>query len=183
MLPILSVFLIIYVAAAAASNEYHYMYGSERIRTNVTRPVTFGGVIIGTTELNKTATPGTAHALSAGHHFRHEDWYLTDADGGSWEYLPNLRADRLRGGVQKRQASADFTFTAMGTTLLHETLHSVGTTAFAFASTESEISWQWVTAVSGEALDLIDSGSVVASSTALVGDLVDIFFNALEIFL
>lgn len=87
-------FLVISIApslglAAPTLTEYRYFTsGKEVLRANHTTPVTFNGIPIGTIEHNSTTEPGTIHSLSEGHHFGHRGWYITDTNGGAWEYLP-----------------------------------------------------------------------------------------------
>lgn len=95
MRPALTLILNALLAVTAlAATEYHYHADTQILRRPTTlRPVTFNGVAIGTTELNKTAEPGTLHSLTDGHHFFHEDWYLSNSSssGPVWEYLSTRR--------------------------------------------------------------------------------------------
>lgn len=95
MRPALTLILNALLAVTAlAATEYHYHADTQILRRPTTlRPVTFNGVAIGTTELNKTAEPGTLHSLTDGHHFFHEGWYLSNSSssGPVWEYLSTRR--------------------------------------------------------------------------------------------
>ena len=86
-----SILLFIGIAVCAPSiSEHHYFSGKEELlRPNYSTPITFKGSIIGAAELSSIAVSGTTHSLSDGHHFTHVGWYLTDTDGGVWEFLPD----------------------------------------------------------------------------------------------
>lgn len=171
---------------ALAVTEYHYHAGNQTLRRPTTlRPVTFNGVAIGTTELNRTAELGTLHALTDGHHFFHEGWYLSNSSsaGPVWEYLPDHpNAPSSSPEKIKRQS---------GQIEVYVNKQSAPYLSGAFVDyvqafeeipfTVQEVSW--VTSGVGEMfMDLFDDGAFVTASTSLVGDLVDIFCTALEIF-
>lgn len=170
---------------APASPEFHYQTedGKTLNRPTVSRPVTFNGVAIGTTELNKTAEPGAIHLLEDGHHFFHKGWYLSNSAAGTpiWQYLPDHRNPSSDSQPKKRQSGYDIDIDLGDGAQFLELDLSSWNMVWRSVPLVEEISWStdWTGSF---ALDLFDNGSFVTSSTSLVGDLVDIFFNALEIF-
>jgi hypothetical protein len=183
ILSIASIFLLGVDLALTAPTVQEYRYitaGKEVRRSTSTRPVTFNGVAIGTTELNSTATPGTIHSLLDGHHFYQPGWYLshTNTDEPVWEYLPDRRNQSLSQPV-KRQVD-NIRLSINNGQFITESIAIANGIYETLTSTASEISWS--SDIGFSALDLFDNGAFVASSTSLVGDLFDIFFNAFEIF-
>jgi hypothetical protein len=192
------------------SPEYHYhvAHRNQEVQTaNSSLPVMFNGNAIGTAELNLTAAPGTVHPLADGHHFYHADWVLTDRDGGSWEYLPGrhdkaARLLRTRNMAHTRRQSYNlqmaiqgnlgsgggipFSLTldlkpAVDTFATVQTLASDAGIANAVPSASS-MSWKWVDPSNTQDLLWEVGQEVIAASTSLIGDLANIFFNAVDIF-
>jgi hypothetical protein len=169
---------------APASPEFHYRTedGKTLNRPTASRPVTFNGVAIGTTELNKTAESGAIHLLEDGHHFFHKGWYLSDSAAGIpvWQYLPDRQNSSSDSQPKKRQSGYEFDASFSNGLQLELDLSSWNMQWRTLPLVE-EINWStnWPGSF---ALDLFDDGAFVASSTSLIGDLADIFFNALEFF-
>jgi hypothetical protein len=174
---------------APASPEFHYRTedGKTLNRPTASRPVIFNGVAIGTTELNKTAESGAIHLLEDGHHFFHKGWYLSDSAAGTpvWQYLPDRQNSTSDSQLKRGRPEGILTgsyIESPGSQIVEIQLPFDEYDAYYYPiSLAEEISWS--TDWSGSfALDLFDNGSFVASSTSLIGDLADIFFNALEFF-
>ncbi|RFU35022.1 hypothetical protein B7463_g1281, partial [Scytalidium lignicola] len=181
---------------APVVSEFHYVHSvnttKELRRWNYSTPIVFNGVEIGVNALGETATAGTVHALTDGHHFYQRDWFLTSANGASWEYLPGLRENFTSQKNTKRQFEEDIAWMvfngnvgpiaptqdlAVGAGGVLESVESV------FAQPDlTEIGWDVISDSSSIIIDFIDDGEFITSSTALIGDLVDIFVNALDIF-
>jgi hypothetical protein len=64
---------------------------------------------IGTTELEGVALNGTVHSLSGSDHFQQRGWYLTDLNGGAWQYLPELRS-RAQSASKAERSNIKHTF-------------------------------------------------------------------------
>jgi tRNA-dihydrouridine synthase len=186
-------FLILLHAAAglcAPLSEHHYFHRTSEIqRPTYDVPIKWQGIAIGNTELDPVAANGTIHSLSDGHHFRHRGWYLTDTNGGAWEYLPNL-------AVLKRSTDAK-------TDVFHSIEATIDRAMKHYSNKHAVISFEenfstflGVDLIEGMKfdrgyisphhvkgyMDLYDSTSFITSTTSLVGDLKDIFMSALEIF-
>ena len=179
------------VAATLPTPEHRYWSGDQEVtRLNHSEPIRFNGIAIGTTELNSTGIPGAIHSLQDGHHFFHKDWVLTDTNGGSWEYLPDIR----RRGVEKRQSGEpDFiVFQGFSGYTIYNVFFSGSNrqepTDFEIPTSliagSALMAWSWrIEPNSGfEVMDLFDDDSIFASTSSLIGDLTDIFMNALELF-
>jgi hypothetical protein len=190
--------VLLYVAGALSSpttSQYRYFHGIDEIQNlNHSRPVHFNGVAIGTNELDSEALNGTIHALADGHHFGQRGWYLSGTNGGSWEYLPELRSLMKRASCGSLPAgeyrvcsliSASTTVSCLGALAARGasdscTRFSVETLSNGALGAATEFAWDVTSALT--ATDLFDGSSFVTSSTALIGDLSSIFFNALEFF-
>ncbi|KAH8803618.1 hypothetical protein F5884DRAFT_861937 [Xylogone sp. PMI_703] len=187
------------ISAAVCSpviSQYRYVHSvnasKEIRRPDYSTPVTFNNVSIGTKALDETAESGTIHALTDGHHFFQKDWFLTSTNGGSWVYLPNLR-ETFTAHRKRQTAEMEIAWNvyngnigplyvgqglAVGEGGLLETVESV------FAEPDlTEIGWDVISDTASDIIiDFIDDGAFITSSTAFIGDLVDIFVNALDIF-
>jgi hypothetical protein len=169
--------------------EYHYRSGDKVLqRPTKFRPVTFNGIAVGVTELSQTAEDGTIHSLSDGHHFFHRGWYISDSDDGpAWKYLPQFRNQTT--SLEKRSGDVDpgdlGTFQVVTDRMSAPYL---GGATIDFVDiiesppfTIDEVSWTTAnTNIFG--MDLYFDDAFVTSTDALFGELVDIFWNALEIF-
>ncbi|KIM93306.1 hypothetical protein OIDMADRAFT_35807 [Oidiodendron maius Zn] len=185
------ILILLHIGLAVCSPvtaEYHYHAGGKEVRRpahNV--PVTFNGVAIGTTELNSTATSGTRHSISDGHHFTHQGWVLTDNNEPAWEYLPDIRSKVQAKSKVKRATDdivlltfdGDTTIKQMVTDFIFHQGYSVDVITSNALTVARDISWSEATPA---ILDLFDAGSFVTSSTSLTGDFADLFFDALEFF-
>jgi hypothetical protein len=164
--------------------EYHYQSGDQVLqRPTKFKPVTFNGITVGVAELNQTAEVGTIHSLSDGHHFFHRGWSISDSDDGPvWKYLPQRRDQSS--SLSKRVPGSE-------TVQLYINRQSAPYLSGAVVDflnvyehapfTVHEVSWS-VAAGSDFGMDLYLNEAFVTSTTALFGDLVNIFWNALEIF-
>ena len=187
------VFNVGFTIGAPALSSYRYLSGDTEVRrSNHSEPITFKGIPIGTAELSNVADPGTVHSLSEGHHFYQRGWYLSDVDGGAWQFLPNRKNATSR-TIIKRQAKTlgiDIGTTnsviaiipggdSGGEVLIPRT--TVSTITKGFIDSATTASWD-VAGEAAAALDFFDGASFVTSSTSLIGDISSIFFNALELF-
>ncbi|KIM92631.1 hypothetical protein OIDMADRAFT_36464 [Oidiodendron maius Zn] len=134
-------------------------------------PITFKGIPIGTVELSSIMEPGSIR-------------------GGAWEYLPD-RKNITESRLKKREPSASF----VASIILQETDASVRVPITSSStgimqivgltdgelSLASTIDWQFY-AEATASLDLFNSRSFITLSISLIGDLMNIFFNTLEIF-
>lgn len=186
ILSIASVFLlgVDLALTAPTAQEYRYITAGKEVRRSTSaRPVTFNGVAIGTTELSSTATPGTIHSLLDGHHFYQPGWYLshTNTDEPVWEYLPDRRNQSSSQPVKRGdQISIQIWENSLVSENIIQPIDEIAMHYQYIDILATEISWS--TDVVFVALDVFDNGAFVTSSTSLVGDLFDIFFNAFEIF-
>jgi hypothetical protein len=182
---LLSANLALSTPIATDLREFRYIgAGRELGRPTYSQPATFNGVAIGTTELNSTVAPGTTHSLADGHHFFHPGWYLSNGSEPVWEYAPDRRnsssARRVRrsidGTIEVKMIVDPVTIQYLEGPAIDfaNAWEDVGRTAF-------EIQWEsW--GVGEMFLDVFDDGAFVTSSSALIGDLANIFYNAFEIF-
>jgi hypothetical protein len=179
--------------------EYRYFTnGRELERGNSSGvPVKFNKKPIGTTELPATAPSGTVHALSDGHHFRHKGWYLTDTNGGSWEYLPELSKNKTspikRDADVTRLPSLFYEFMFNTDPFTQGSLSGASGTNSPFILSQAgsgaagDFIWAWGNPGLNHIVDLAIEESdglldLVAGSTVIGGDLEDIWFNAVDIF-
>ncbi|KAB5583559.1 hypothetical protein GE09DRAFT_1212142 [Coniochaeta sp. 2T2.1] len=184
--------LILPATALPAETSDAYFSGNKQIKTaNATSRVKFNGVPIHTIELNPSDT-ANHHDLSAGHHFGHRGWYLSDVGGSvHWEYKPTPRLV-LVPNLKKRQSRptsdvfTDVAFTPIdgGTQTFNNVRCSTGTEqTFLSDFGVGEVdffSWENTIDV---ALDFFFDGDFVTGSSALSGALDDIFLTAWTIFL
>jgi hypothetical protein len=136
--------------------------------------------------------------MSAGHHFCHEGWALTGKHGGSWVYHPRAKSINLakRIGTPEpfeivewtattpdsfRDSAGTNIFENSGFTTLDQIDHSKTFNKFVwFVDTSSKRSLPPF-GFEIEAL-FLPNRTPVATIADTVGDLVNILFNALEIF-
>lgn len=189
MLSVASIFLLNIGLALSIPTVQEYRYitaGKELRRPTYLRPVTFNGVAIGTTELNSTGIPGTIHSLSDGHHFYQSGWYLshTDTDEPVWMYFPDRRNQSYSQPV-KRQSEDGYiqVYTeANSSPYISGAIVDFADTFEPLSFTIHDLSWS-TSGVGEMFMDVFDNGAFVASSSALIGDLSNIFMNAFDIFL
>lgn len=186
MLSIASIFLLSIDLALSTPTpqEYRYITADKELRRpTYSRPVTFNGVAIGTMELNSTVTPGTIHSLSDGHHFYQPGWYLshTDTDEPVWKYLPDRRNQSSSQPVKRQSGTISVVVDRMSAPYITGALVDFVDTYEPTPFTIDELSW-FTSGVSEMFMDVFDDGAFVTSSSALIGDLFDIFINAFEIF-
>lgn len=173
---------------APSPTTYQYYHGTTLIKTNTSSPVTFNGVAIGTTELNPNAVNGTLHNLSDGHHFYHQDWFLTAANDGSWQYLPNRKDNKQKQGLSKRQSfSANF-FEGASDFMIHGSeFNTVGgdqiinNGVINIVPESSGASWQFEDD-SSPTLDFFQDDNFITSSIDIIGSIAGLALNAFEIF-
>jgi hypothetical protein len=167
---------------------------------NHTSPITFNGKPIGTKEL-PDAPNGTVHGLDEGHHFMHAGWYITDTNGGSWEYLPEIREKKKSASTQPRGITDDImeaielvlnnanNTPGQGIIVRGHTLGG-GISRLALPLLSSQfLDWTWSSPNLSLGRHAIELGiaangafNVLASSTAVFGELAHIAANALDIF-
>ncbi|KAH8802581.1 hypothetical protein F5884DRAFT_903236 [Xylogone sp. PMI_703] len=178
--------LFIFVTAATAASapaEFRYFgLGKEIRRGNLSVPITFNGIPIAITELDPTATNGTIHSLADGHHFRHRGWVLSDKNGGAWEYSPRTPAS-----TQKRSPNIEpdinLNIHTSTSNVITGTFTNADTTFFAAPQGEvfTEVDWEFFNLVDGnQLLDLFDDGAFLTTSTAVIGELFESFFDAIS---
>ncbi|KUL82274.1 hypothetical protein ZTR_10766 [Talaromyces verruculosus] len=170
--------------AALAATECHYHAGTQILsRPTTLRPVTFNGVAIGTTELNRTAEPDAFHSLTDGNHFFYEDWYLSNpsSSGPVWEYLPTRRNASSPQMAKRQSGEIKVYLDHKSTPYLDGAFVDVVDTLEDLPFTVQEVNWV-MSGVGEIFMDIFGDGPFVTSSTSLIGDLVDIFCSALEIF-
>lgn len=170
------------IAAGEPVGAFHYFHQSKSIPiANISEPITFNNIVIGVNELEETAKSGIIHNLTAGHHFYHENWYITDKNGGSWEYLPNLHHMSKRG--TEYLAARVYNSGSISLDISRNVASESSYFSPYVSDLANRLTWQWTAAESAEVIELIDVGlSVVGSSTSVFGDLANIAFYAIEFF-
>lgn len=188
--------IISIATCAPATSEYHYISAAdpskEIRRLNYSNPVKFKGIAIGAKPLDEVAAYGTTHALIDGHHFYQRDWFLSDLNGGSWEYLPGLRESFATRNMKRQgeELEIDWSNVFSGNIGPVQVTQDLAVGAGGLLEDVSTIfnlpditSADWdVSETSSIIIDFLDESEVIAAATSLIGDLVDIFCNALDIF-
>ncbi|OAK96089.1 hypothetical protein IQ06DRAFT_351540 [Phaeosphaeriaceae sp. SRC1lsM3a] len=173
--------------SAISEEEHHYIGNGKRVRThNTSLPILFNGKPISTTELPVENTD-SIHSLSQGHHFYHKDWYLTDKDGGSWDYLSNAKVELVKRigtpafsewvNVSEQFAAA----TAFSTSI--RLFQGTGRSVLALHEFPTLTTWSGVTTIFRYTVEAVDnSGDILAASTSVFGEFANIALNALDFF-
>jgi hypothetical protein len=185
-------------APSITGPDHRYFSGSKEIRrVNLSAPIVFNGIAIGTTELSETGTPGEIHSIAAGHHFYHRDWYITAANNGSWKYLPDLRANASSNSMKVTRStneerialyfarSGSLNSMGVGNTISfagdYYPYYQMSTLTNGMIEAATEVAWE-ETGNMLTTIDFFDVESLLLATVDVIGDLSNMLCTAMQFF-